>query len=696
MDLKTSKSDGSGLDSVALDVSTGSFTFPTGKKTLNKAGTYQIIFGAEKEICQVNGQKFSKISSAINYINNNRDSFPDSTFATGVKAATIEMLVDYLLPASDKVDIPAGLDITLTTVSGYTNPLVPNEHRATISRDSENTNAMLTVTKGINGTKKTRFIIKDLIIDGRSVRGNSDGGAISTTNCRLIVDNVEFRNIYAGNGGAIFATSGQESSVTKTHSYVEVTNCTFYKCHSTKTGSRDGGGAIHAYVDQLVLKDCYFELCEADWQAGAVFHKVEDNKVYSTAEVFDCTFTSCQSKAAGGLELGSRMNRVRGCKFLHCYATERNGGGFNVYALKSASPTADCWTIVEDCIFDDCHVVAVKPDDGNGGGFRSTSKYTMIINTTFNNTSGKRGGAVGLSSTNASKAEIYGCTIHDGTATDTGGGIHFAGLTLKIGDCYTYTYKIGDRDVSVRVYKSGDNYYLMPESEVHPSKVTEVTEGSGTYVYTFTKTVDGVSKTVTIPVRRTGDSVSGYRYFTMGKTSVGEDGEVGYELDTSGTIEYTVEAQHSSITDCKATNRGGGVNMQKDANGTSLTVTNATISRNRSVNNNGGGIAAYRTRNITVTGSTVSGNQSKGDGGGIWVGDSGTLYLTVDGTSVTNNTSGGIGGGIYSYAHLTLRNGVKITGNQITSNPAKPYDNAAGVYIIDNRKLTVGIEESVF
>ena len=53
---------------------------------------------------------------------------------------------------------------------------------------------------------------------------------------------------------------------------------------------------------------------------------------------------------------------------------------------------------------------------------------------TFTNTSGKQGGGIALSNTNAQKGEINGCTFDRCTATNQGGGIFAAALELIIDD----------------------------------------------------------------------------------------------------------------------------------------------------------------------------------------------------------------------------------------------------------------------
>jgi predicted outer membrane repeat protein len=102
---------------------------------------------------------------------------------------------------------------------------------------------------------------------------------------------------------------------------------------------------------------------------------------------------------------------------------------------------------------------------------------------------------------------------------------------------------------------------------------------------------------------------------------------------------------------------GGIVNL-----GSTLTLTNSTVSYN-SASASGGGIYSVGGE-LTVTDSTVSNNSAgssiaRGDGGGIY-NENGTLTLTN--STLANNSAGGFGGGISNLAKLTLTN-CTVAGN---------------------------------
>ena len=614
-------------ETVTVYAADGSFDQLTGT-TLNTAGTYNIIFGNDKIICKVvdageTEHPYSKISLAIADIIATAGANPPYTLETD-KTATIEMVTDYLLTASDDVNIPQGYDITLTTAAkdGATYCYNGTGDRATISRDSQNTNSMIEAWNALASNKVvTTLRLENLIIDGKSVRGSSDGGAVATQYTNVYIDNVDFKNVYASNGGALLVmfnfnrNTTKEAKATLAGTILEVKNSDFTGCTSTTTvtSNRLGGGAIVTNAETMTLEFCDFSSCTAVDQAGAVFHRVDGN-YNSWTNVTGCTFTNCSANAAGGLELDSKTINVTGCRFEHCVAKERNGGGFNVYALNAATPTADCWVTVSGCTFNDCQLTTTNTSNGNGGGFRCNAVYTKVENSTFTNNLALYGGGFCISNGNAKKGEVYGCTFERNTA-NLGGGIFGKPLEMIIGD---YT---------------------------------------------------------------------------------GTDGE-GVE-----------QTRHTEIKNCTSNNEGGGIYHDKNANNTSLTITNATISGNQTKNDGkngggvftncravtisgaaitdnactkqGGGVYAYSYTSLTIEDSDISRNIASSDGGGVWFdADNDTnrakQVLTIKGSTIDGNSSNGSGGGIFTKAKtVTVGASETRTGSNGKPVPSSISDNTA-------------------
>ena len=617
-------------ETVEVSATGGTFKQLTGT-TLNAAGTYNIIFGDNKIICKVvdadgDEHPYSKISDAIADIVATAGANPPYTL-TKAKTATIEMVTDYLLTASDDVKIPQGYDITLTTAAkeGATYCYNGSGDRATISRDTLNTDSMI---KGWNALENNKVVttlrLNNLIFDGKSVRGSSDGGAVATQYVNVYVDTVDFKNVYASNGGALLVMFNfdkrpdhtKDAQDTLPGTVLEVKHSDFIGCTSTTTvkSNRLGGGAIVTNAETMTLEDCDFTSCTAVDQAGAVFHRVDKNN-NSWTNVTGCTFTNCSANAAGGLEIDSKTINVTNCRFEHCVAKERNGGGFNVYALNAATPTADCWVTVSDCTFNDCQLTTTNTSNGNGGGFRCNAVYTKVINSTFTNNLALYGGGFCISNGNAKKGEVYGCTFERNTANQ-GGGIFGKPYSLII----------------------GDGYYYLDNSNQAVSVLFE----NGSY-----KDLSGN------PI-------------------------------TDDAILRSIQPRNTEIKNCTSQNEGGGIYHDKNADNTSLAITNATISGNQikingkngggvftncrtvTINgatitdnictNKGGGLYAYSYKSLTITDSSISRNIASSDGGGVWFdADNDTnrakQVLTVKGSTFDGNTStGGSGGGIYTQA----------------------------------------------
>jgi len=559
----------------------------SGTTVSTSGGNTNIIFGGDKPICKIvdeHGENvFTRIEYAVAYAVEHREE--------NGKRAKIEMLVDYLMPASDKAVIPAGYDITLTTATtGEKKYSSDPDARATISRDTENTGSLITVP---SGDLNTALTLENLIFDGKSIRGNSDGGAVNTSNCRVTVRNVDFANVYAGNGGALYVSVGKG----RANSTLEVVNCRFVKCNSTKaSGSRLGGGAIHAFVDNLILTDCEFESCEAADQAGAVFHRV-DSDYASTSRIERCTFTNCTAKAAGALETDAKNITVTDCQFSGCVASDRNGGAMNVYALNAATPTVDCWVTVTGCTFDDCRATNLGSGDRYGGALRSNAVYTTISNCSFSGTSAKHGGAFAMSNTNAKTAEVYGCTIDGAVASERGGGIYCTALSLTIGD------------------------YVDEDGRSWPTTISNCVAGQhGGGVFHSRSAVNSVLTVENATL--------------SGNTSTNGAG---------GGIH--TNAFKVALTDCEVLNNtakgnGGGICDDANANDRTLLVDGCTISGNTS-SAQGGGI--YANARLTLrNGTVVSGNRlttsTVANGAGVYMANR-TLVVGTEGASEPDASS---------------------------------------------------------
>jgi len=153
---------------------------------------------------------------------------------------------------------------------------------------------------------------------------------------------------------------------------------------------------------------------------------------------------------------------------------------------------------------------------------------------------------------------------------------------------------------------------------------------------------------------------------------------------------------------------GGGVY----ASGSTVTITDSTISGNRAASyGSGGGVCAYSSSIVTITNSTISGNSAYYDGGGVYAYSStvtitdstisdntatsnngGGVYASVSTVTITNSTISGNsayyhgGGGVYAYGST-----VTITDSTISDNGASSYNNGngGGVYAYSSSTVTI-------
>ena len=170
----------------------------------------------------------------------------------------------------------------------------------------------------------------------------------------------------------------------------------------------------------------------------------------------------------------------------------------------------------------------------------------------------------------------------------------------------------------------------------------------------------------------TGGAVSGNDgYFSGGGILNGDEG--GRFL--RGAV---LTVSESTISGNKTVGDGGGIySVNAD-----LTVRGSTISGNTSFS--GGGIHSFDNsgdhgQKLTIENSTISGNTTRGYGGGVF---SHHTTLTVSGSTISENTSGDAGGISHGGADAT------VSESAITGNTATKYG-GGGIYNYSAANLTV-------
>lgn len=137
------------------------------------------------------------------------------------------------------------------------------------------------------------------------------------------------------------------------------------------------------------------------------------------------------------------------------------------------------------------------------------------------------------------------------------------------------------------------------------------------------------------------------------------------------TLLRTVLSGNTSVAGAGGLGFGGGV--LSEGSGSSLTVTDSTISGN--TGQGGGGIAVGGSYNLTNL--TISGNQSQGDfGGGLYIFADG--HGTVNNLTIAGNSAGLRGGGVFLESAAFIGISPKITNSIIAGNTASTHPDCSG------------------
>ena len=363
--------------------------------------------------------------------------------------------------------------------------------------------------------------------------------------------------------------------------------------------------------------------------------------------------------------------------------------GFEFDTLEPASPTiaADGSTVVKVYYKQNVVTITLKVDGGTGGSLKGEYNGTSetVSGNTPKNLTVPRGSTVSFTATPAT-----GYAVHSWT-----------GLTASPSTSTTATLAVtADTAVTVKFYQNTLNADDHPATQwlklkeliaAAPDGGTLKIKGSITATNSGTNygeliinkdlSIEGIGTNPTLDANKTTGSKPAHRIFKVasGKTltlknltlkggrveAFGEPG--GGAIDAEGTL---------TMTDCTVTDNrteygnGGGIYAAGALTMTSCTVSNNTVNDADSLG--GGGIYAGST--LTMTNCTIKNNEAtSSSGGGIYA----RSTLTMTNCTVAENTSksSSSGGGIYAAGTLTM------TGGAVTGNEAKSNGNGGGIYI---------------
>lgn len=232
------------------------------------------LTNTSKAICKivVNGfdRKFYTLQSAVEYIAENLST-----------SETIEMLTDYIMPATDIPVIPSGYSVTLKTSGDYESDT--GSLSATIKRDISNKTGSLITNRGILSIENITFDGQNVEADNALITSygdihlsagtlftdtsnlNGNGGAIYVENGAISLSNVIFNNNKAKIGGAIWSSGGD----------ISIRSATNF----TGNKAEKGGAIYYASTGEISITDeasftenqAVSESAETEANGGAIY-----------------------------------------------------------------------------------------------------------------------------------------------------------------------------------------------------------------------------------------------------------------------------------------------------------------------------------------------------------------------------------------------------------------------------------------
>ncbi|MBR3314016.1 MAG: Cna B-type domain-containing protein [Atopobiaceae bacterium] len=703
-----------GTEQTATTDANGSLTH-SGKTNGTAGGSYEILFGDPTHICKVTDSAgehpFATLNAAWNYIVDNDLTYTmeDGTTRLG---GTIEMLVDYLQPLNDVLNINeasftsrgkeySGYCLRLTTAAteGVQYPYVgkPGATRATISRDSDNGGAAVIAMPHKNEVRTETqcdayLITENLSFDGKALAKKGNGGAISTANNVVTIKGCDFKGYQAQRGGAIFVAWGGLTvggDETKDH-------CTFSNCTTGDKEDKTGGGAIWSTAQNIIVKNSDFDHCACESglsQGGGIFHNIrkDGSVVYkdsefpafptgysanSSTQIIDCNFNDCYAEGGSGgtVESDSMQVTVKGCTFKGSYSNKNNanGGALNILhndAWQSADVYQNSKLEVIGSTFENCQT---QKDNSSGGAICDQNSFEVTItNCDFINCRGYYGGAVRINQNSVPNVTVnaLGSRFENCNAGNSGGAMNANAKTMTIRDSYqaedgtTITKNAYVKDCTAPnyggIYQIGD----VEGSEVAVQNVyfdnCKSITGNGGALY-----VNARSLSITGTPR-----VSENDAYTFKDCTAGSSGGGVYHCPKSTPPDSKDELEDVSFYNCSASAQGGGARLIV----ATISMSDAEVRACEAVAA-GGGI--YMQGKSTVTDCVFDGNSATGE-----TGQGGSLYISSGAVGITGGTiSKSIavnGGGIYNRGTLTINKG-SGTSDAITSCAART--SGGGIY----------------
>ena len=253
-------------------------------------------------------------------------------------------------------------------ISGTLNPDQYNLHiyggfagneNALNQRDWENN---ITIFNGQNTVKIMRFESNNGVIDGIQFRNgfvtgtvnttNDGGGALRLTGVDQIIRNCTFlnnRSTSERGGGAIFIWHGGGQLIE---------NC-FFQNNTQTIPNSNGGGAIHNWDENVIIRNCRFVSNNSSSPGGAVYSWGQNFRLegstfennhsdagggavsarYFSNTIINCNFIGNTANGDGGALINSDVTKVINCLFNNNEATGFGGAIYNNQELEVTNST---------------------------------------------------------------------------------------------------------------------------------------------------------------------------------------------------------------------------------------------------------------------------------------------------------------------------------------------------------------------
>jgi uncharacterized membrane protein len=450
--------------------------------------------------------------------------------------------------------------------------------------------------EGSAGSGSTLDVYDNAIVTLRDLEiawGSGTGGGVDAYwGAQVTLDNADVLNNHGSYGGGVYVRASGAVTITSST-----------QVHDNTATVAGGGAQVYGWLYGHLARPAtggIFSNCAPD--GGGV--SVPGGDLHLNASSVYLNRAADTDGRGGGIYLTSG-GEARLTNSSYVYYLNESYDGAGIYADSSTVHMEGTYTTLRDNIA-----------SHYGGGVYLTNNSTL-------HSDGARIGqpdgphlaneaqyGAGIYAEN-STVEFSGGSIVNNIASARGGGIYATGSTLNLTDA-----SVGGTGSSEANQVSGINSF-----------------GAGLYLYNTQATLSNTvvaSNTFQTPALAGG----GGAYLESGSTLTMINSRVEHHRASGTTVgrgggiyvdSSTVTLDNSQVVTNTASTNGGGLRLY-GAN--TLNVLNgSSVSFNKALNSEGGGIAATGTPDINISDSTLQGNTAGTDGGAVYL-DAGTLDLT--------------------------------------------------------------------